>query len=215
MGLFAVLFAALAVWLLIWRIGRLSTGAALITGAALSLGLIGYSVSGSPNQPSAPVAKKAEPATLAPSQNNTREALIGKFGSEADSLAQADAYFRINRPDLAARVLQISLKKSPNNPALWTGLGNAMVGHGAGVLSPAAEYCYRRALEIVPDYPGALYFYGVALSDNGRRDDARSVFARLVQTIPVDAPFRSELMDQLRKADLLPQKTAPFGVAPK
>ncbi len=215
MGLIFAIVAALLILLLIWRIARLSQGAILIMGAALSLGLIGYAMTGSPNQPSALVAKKVDPAPLPPSQNSARDALMGRVGSDADSLAQADAYFRINRPDLAARVIQVSLRKNPDNPALWTGLGNAMVGHGSGILSPAAEYCYQRALQIVPDYPGALYFYGVALAENGRPDDARAIFARLVQTIPSDAPFRAGLISQLQQAGLLPQKKAPLGTVPK
>ena len=78
-----------------------------------------------------------------------------------------------------------------------------------GKLSPGADYAYRRALQIAPGYPGALYFYAVALAENDRAKEARPYFERLVETIPVEAPFRKSLIEDLDRAGLLPRKTAP------
>jgi cytochrome c-type biogenesis protein CcmH len=129
-------------------------------------------------------------------------------------MAQADSYFRIDRPDLAAAVLQRALKSNPNSAALWTGLGNAMVGQGRGVLSPAADYSYKRALKIAPGYPGALYFYGMALAQNGRAEEAKPVFRQLIATIPQDAPFRQKLLADLGRAGLLDNgTTAPAATS--
>jgi cytochrome c-type biogenesis protein CcmH/NrfG len=210
MALFAILFIAVATLLLMWRLGKLSSGASYVSAAGLVLGLVGYSMQGSPNLPSAPVASKALAPLQLPATNNAQNNLIGQVGPESQILAQADAYFRINRPDLAARVLQGALSKDPKNPALWTGLGNAMVGHEKGFLSPAAEYAYVRALQIAPVYPGALYFYAVALAENDRAKEARPFFERLVKTIPIDAPFRKSLIADLDRAGLLSQKTVPL-----
>lgn len=194
MALFVVLFIALVAILLLWKFGRLTQGALSVTGAACALGLVGYSLQGSPSLPAAPVARQPDTAPQSPIIDAKREALIGKFGAEADTLTQADAYFRIDRPDLAARVIRLALEKNPNSPALWTGLGNAMLGHGEGLLSPAAEYCYKKALGISPDYPAALYFYSTALIQNNRLDEARPVFRKFVLSLPEDSPIRRELM---------------------
>ena len=203
MALFAIVLIGLVALALLWKLGHLSKGALSVTGAGLALGLVGYALQGSPALPGAPVPAKAATPDPAVDQMAVRQDLIGKVGGEADTLAQADAYFRIDRPDLAARVIRLGLEKSPNSPGLWTGLGNAMVGHSRGLLSPAAEYCYRRALRLAPDYPGALYFYGLALAENGRIEEAKPIFVTLVRLLPVDAPMRAKLVADLTKAGLL------------
>lgn len=216
MALFAVVLIGLIVLALLWRIGRLSQGALSLSGAALSLGLVGYALQGAPNLPSAPVAAKPAMPDPAPDKSAVvREELIGKVGSEANSLAQADAYLRIDRPDLAARVLRLGLARAPKSPALWTGLGNAMVSHGKGLLSPAAEYCYRRALQLAPDYPGALYFYALALASNDRIEEARPVFMRFVRQLPLDAPIRAQLVDELVSAGIMTREDARPTAAAK
>lgn len=207
MALYIIIFIGLAATAFLWKVGRLSSGALSAAGAGLALGLIGYAVQGSPALPSAEVVAKAEPKAQ-PVGTAARDELIGKFGAEADTLAQADAYFRIDRPDLAARVIRLSLEKNPKSPALWTGLGNAMVGHGRGLLSPAAEYSYKKALRLSPDYPGALYFYALALAQNDRLDDAKPVFRRLVLSLPMEAPMRKQLLADLIASGLLTAEDA-------
>ena len=209
MALFAILFIAFVTLLLMWRLGKLSPGASYVSAAGLVLGLVGYSLQGSPNLPSAPVMSKPLPPVQLPAASTAQNNLIGQVGPDSQTRAQADAYFRINRPDLAARVIQGALNRDPNNPAVWTGLGNALVGHEQGFLAPAADYAYRRALQIAPGYPGALYFYAVALAENDRAKEAQPYFERLVETIPVEAPFRKSLIEDLDRAGLLPRKTAP------
>lgn len=203
MALFGVILIGLLTIALLWKFGRVSQGALSLTGAALALGLVGYSLQGDPNLPGAPVAPKPSAPAVPLADAGARGDLIGKFGAEAEAMAQADSYFRIDRPDLAAAVLQRALKANSNSPALWTGLGNAMVGQGRGVLSPAADYCYNRALKIAPGYPGALYFYAMALAQNGRVDEAKPVFRRLIAEIPMDAPIRQKLLADLSRAGLL------------
>lgn len=213
MALFIVIFIGLLAVLLLWKFGRLSQGALSIAGAALALGLVGYALQGFPNLPGAPVQPKPDASAAAPPEA-TRGALLGKFGSDAEAMAQADAYFRIDRPDLAAAILQRALDRNPNNPALWTGLGNAMVGQGHGLLSPAADYCYRKALKITPGYPGALYFYAMALAQNGRVEAAKPVFRQLLAVLPLDAPIRRKLVSDLQQAGLLNEnEAAPSAVA--
>jgi cytochrome c-type biogenesis protein CcmH len=214
MALFGVILIGLLTIAVLWKFGRVSQGALSLTGAALALGLVGYSLQGDPNLAGAPVAPKPEVPAMPLADAGAQGELIGKFGTEAEAMAQADSYFRIDRPDLAAAVLQRALKSNPNSAALWTGLGNAMVGQGRGVLSPAADYSYKRALKIAPGYPGALYFYGMALAQNGRAEEAKPVFRQLIATIPQDAPFRQKLLADLGRAGLLDNgTTAPAATS--
>jgi cytochrome c-type biogenesis protein CcmH/NrfG len=207
MALFLIIALSLLTLGLLWWLGRLSRGALSVTGAALSLGLVGYALQGSPNLPGAPVATKPDMPVPAAQNADVKGALLGKVGGEAETLAQADAYFRINRPELAARVLRLAIDKHPESPALWTGLGNAMVAHDRGLLSPAAEFCYKKALRLVPGYPGTLYFYAMALAENDRVEEAKPLFTDLISRMPSNAPMRAQLVADLTKAGLLESAT--------
>ena len=61
----------------------------------------------------------------------------------------------------------------------WLALGNYLMGHTEGVLSPAALYAYRRAAEVDPQHPGPAFFYGMALISNGKPAEGRALWARL------------------------------------
>lgn len=200
MALFVIIALGLVALALLWRVARLSAGAICLVGAALALGLVGYALQGSPALPASPAVPSAEARAEAQKDapDPTNE-FLGRFGGEADALKQADSYFRINRPDLAARVIKLGLAKNRNSPALWTGLGNALVAHGNGFLSPAAEFAYKRALRVAPGFPGALYFYGVALAENGRLEEARPILVALVKVIPADVPIRAQLVADLKR----------------
>ncbi len=207
MALFLIIAVGLTVLLGLWKVARLSTGAVLLVGAALSLGLVGYTLQGSPALPAAPVITKPQADVPLDDTQQASADLLGRFGGEAEALKQAESYFRIGRPDLAARVLKLGLSKNRNSPALWTGLGNAFVAHDRGFLSPSAEFAYNKALRLTPGFPGALYFYAVALAENGRIDEARPLFVSLVASMPPDMPIRAQLLADLEKMGVLKQGT--------
>lgn len=209
MSLFVIIVSGLLALGAMWKLGRLSTGAVFLVGAALSLGLVGYALQGSPALPASPAVKSPEAIAASNPSADPSNAFLGQFGGEAEALKQADAYFRINRPDLAARVIKLAIAGNRNSPALWTGLGNALVAHGQGFLSPSAEFAYKRAMRIAPGFPGSLYFYAVALTENGRIDEARPLFKQLLAAIPPDVPVRKQLIsDMLRLGVLKPDETA-------
>lgn len=204
MALFLIIGAGLIVLAVLWKLAALSRGAMFLVGAALSLGLVGYALQGHPGVASAfpQTGPEAQPAPSGNDDTASNE-LIGRFGGEAETLKQAEAYFKIRRPDLAARVIKLGLARNRNSPALWTGLGNALVAHSKGALTPAAQFAYDRALRMTPGYPGALYFYAVTLAENGRADEARPLFRQLLDGVPMDSPFRAQLESDLSRAGLL------------
>ena len=205
MALFLIIAVGLTVLLGLWKVARLSTGAVLLVGAALSLGLVGYALQGSPALPAAPVVTQPQADVPMDDTQQASADLMGRFGGEGEALKQAESYFRIGRPDLAARVLKLGLSKNRNSPALWTGLGNAFVAHDRGFLSPSAEFAYKKALRLTPGFPGALYFYAVALAENGRIDEARPLFVSLVASMPPNMPIRAQLLADLEKMGVLKQ----------
>jgi cytochrome c-type biogenesis protein CcmH len=48
-----------------------------------------------------------------------------------------------------------------------------------------------------PDHPGPPYFLGLALAQSGRFDEALTLWRRLLQNTPPDAPWRADLTDKI------------------
>lgn len=194
-----VAFAAIA-WLTSWK----SEGW-LALGAALLAGLAGYAMQGRPGLAGAPREAMGEPVYENPAALvETRLALSGRQGLPGDSLLlAADAYVRNGEFAGAAGILRGVVEKDPDNGEAWLALGNALVAHAQGTLSPAALYAYRRAGEAAPQSPGPPWFLGLALAQSGQFAQARAVWAQLLAQSPPDAPWRENLAAMLERLDAL------------
>ena len=81
------------------------------------------------------------------------------------------------------------MRRSPGDPQLWIGLGNALVDHARGI-TPPAELAYKRAEQLVPGHPAAPFFYGLALARSGNRTAAVQMWREILKTAPKDAQWR-------------------------
>lgn len=201
--LFVALMAA-AVFALLVFVLRIPKQGREAVGAALLLGVAGYALQGSPGKPGAPkqaVEKIAgNPAdTVAERRRMASEPLNpgNSWQVIADGLARHGQFAD------AAGVLLGAVEKDPKNADAWLAMGNAMVGHAEGTLSPAALYSYRKAAEADPTHPGPPFFLGMALAQSGRFDDARALWADLLARSPKDAPWRGDLEARLGQLDSL------------
>jgi cytochrome c-type biogenesis protein CcmH len=191
LGLSLIVAAAL------WRFGRLPKGGAELLGAALFLGVAGYAWQGSPGLPGKPTPPPED--SKVPDSNFAleREKLLGKFGNDADVLATADAFHRQGLNLYAIGVIRGALEKRPQSAALWVGLGNAMVIHGGGLMSPAAQLAFQRAETIDPTHPGPPFFMGLAYAQAGQLDRAEATWRGLLDRSPANASWRPELEQRL------------------
>ena len=169
-------------WLLRVRGGLLTASA-----AALLLGASGYALQGSPNLPGAPVAAD-EGHEFVP-LTDARHAFFGHFTPAESWLRMSEALERDGHSEDAVGILQNAVKRYPGDPQLWIGLGNALVDHARG-LTPPAELAYRRAAEMAPGHPGALFFYGLAMARSGDRGDAVVIWKQILASAPKDAEWR-------------------------
>jgi cytochrome c-type biogenesis protein CcmH len=169
-------------WLLRVRGGLLTASA-----AALLLGASGYALQGSPNLPGAPVAAD-EGHEFVP-LTDARHAFFGHFTPAESWLRMSEALERDGHSEDAVGILQNAVKRYPGDPQLWIGLGNALVDHARG-LTPPAELAYRRAAEMAPGHPGALFFYGLAMARSGDRGDAVVIWKQILASAPQDAEWR-------------------------
>lgn len=192
LGLVAITGAAL------WKWGKLPRSAFEPVAAALLLGLAGYALQGRPTEPGSPVAPRAEPASFDETQAETRAKMGGqRFGSAAQWLVAADGAMRAGVPQAAVTYIKSGLKEHPRDPDLWVGLGNALIVHNGGQVSPAATFAFQKAAEIAPQHPGPPFFMGLALAQSGQFAQARAIWTELLTRAPADAPWRADLESRL------------------
>lgn len=197
MGWITVLaFAAVALALL-WRYGRLSRTEVELAAAALVLGIVGYAWQGTPGEPGHPLASLEKPGVVDETAIASRRAMMGQFGTDAQWLDLADTMSRMGQTQTAVLAMRSGLRDNPNSPELWVGLGNALVAHGDGLVSPSAQFAFQHAARLSPKHPGPPFFFGLALAQQGRTEDAMIVWRGLLARTPADAPWRSDLVARL------------------
>ncbi|HEX7875928.1 MAG TPA: cytochrome C biosynthesis protein [Sphingobium sp.] len=186
-------------------VGRIPRAAWEITGAALLLGLAGYAWQGNPGLAGSPreVAKGDSGAEFDEQLAEQRRGMAERYGPAGQWLLLSDGLGRQGKTKESANVLLAGLKQTPNDPNLWLGLGNALVAHAGGVVSPGADFAYRRAMAIEPDAPAPRYFYGLALVRAGQLQAARELWAPLAESAPAGSRIKEELELNIARIDAM------------
>ena len=198
-----IVLISLAVFAVMVRVLKLPRNGWEWTGAALLLGLAGYALQGSPGQPGAPKPPVENPGTADAALITQRQTMGSAFGSGQSWLIVADGLSRQGQYGAAATVLRTAVQKNPKDADLWVALGNALVGHGDGFISPAAQFAFQRAATISPTHPGPPFFMGLALAQSGRLAEARAIWAKLLEQAPKEASYRGDLELRLARIDAM------------
>lgn len=172
-------------------------------GAALLLGVAGYALQARP-VPAAPKAAR-EQVTGDPAALVKARARVTNSGIPPTDrwVVVADALARNGQFADAAEMLRAATDEDPKNGEAWLAMGNALVAHADGQLTPASLTAFRRAAAAAPGHPGPPYFLGLALAQSGRFAEARELWRRLLDDTPPDAPWHDDLQDKLRRLDML------------
>ena len=208
LGFLLLLFGGL-VWL-----GKLPRGAYEITGAALLLGVAGYAWQGNPGMAGGSNETTEKPNSFDDSNIESREEMGERFGTAREWLVFSDALNRSGKHGAAANYLRNGVKEHPNDPDLWVGLGNALVVHAGGIITPAAQFAFQKAADISPEHPGPPFFLGMAYAQSGKIDQARAIWTELLERSPKDAPWRKDLESRLATMEQMqPSLPAPDNSA--
>lgn len=195
---------SIALMLALMFIGRIPRAAWEITAAALLLGLAGYAWQGNPGLAGAPrEAAGGKGATFDEQLAEQRRGMAERYGQAGQWLILSDGLGRQGKTREAANVLLAGLKQSPNDPNLWLGLGNALIAHADGVVSPGADFAYRRAMAIDPEAPAPRYFYGLALARAGQLQGAKELWTPLAQSAPAGSKIKAELELNIARIDAM------------
>ncbi len=163
--------------------------------AALMLGATGYALQAKPGLAGAPAASKAASVDEegVARMRELRGAMFGRFTSLDTAFFPADALIRTGNPDSAARLMIGAVRQEPQNAALWTWLGMALVEADQGAMSPAARLAFRRATALAPQHPGPFFFYGMAQARAGQSAAAVPLLQRAYQLTPEGAAYRADI----------------------
>ncbi len=178
-----------------WRPSRSNSGRALplrdmaAPGAALLLGLAGYAWQGHPG-----LAGHEVHATTAAKFDERlaekRRSIGERMGPASKWLIMSDGLALQGDTQDAANIIAKGLETMPDDPDLWVGLGNALLAHGSGRLTPAADTAYRQALALQPDGISPNYFYGLALAQSGQFEPAKQSGRSWPRVCPRSRPAR-------------------------
>ncbi|HKY82323.1 MAG TPA: cytochrome C biosynthesis protein [Sphingobium sp.] len=186
-------------------IGRIPRAAWEITAAALLLGLAGYAWQGNPGLAGSPreAAGRSSGSGFDEQLAERWRGMAERYGPAGQWLMLSDGLGRQGKTKESANVLLAGLKQAPDDPNLWLGMGNALVAHAGGVVSPGAEFAFRRAMAIAPDAPAPRYFYGLALAQAGQLQGARALWAPLAQSAPAGSKIKAELELNIARIDAM------------
>jgi cytochrome c-type biogenesis protein CcmH len=212
MGWAAMLVLTLLAGAGLWRFVGRDKAVLQLLGAALLLALAGYAWQGRPElegKPKPPPARQQLPDS---EFARMREDMLGRFDRASAWLTIAESYQRRGDTQSGAGVIRSALRDSPRDPDLWVGLGNALVVHADGMMSPAAQLAFSRAARIAPEHPGPRFFYGLALAQGGQFDQAEAIWRQLLAEAPAEAEYRrtiEERLHALEQARAMGQIPAP------
>ncbi|HEX6376003.1 MAG TPA: tetratricopeptide repeat protein [Allosphingosinicella sp.] len=198
MGWLLLVLLALAALVAVWRFSGLDRAGLQLLAAALLLALAGYAWQGRPGLAGSP---KPPPATQNLSDSafaQMRQGMLGRFDTADRWLTIAEGFQRRGDTRGGAGVIRSALREHPDNAILWIGYGNALVIHAGGLITPAAQLAFERAAALAPDHPAPRFFFGLALAQSGRLDEAERTWRTLVDGAPADAPWRAQVEQQLQ-----------------
>lgn len=174
-----------------------------LTGAALLVGIAGYALQGAPSLPGAPKAPVENKRAADEALLKQRQQMGDGFAKGQSWMILADGLARQGQFGAAAEVLRKGTQQFPQDADMWVSLGNALVGHSDGAITPAAQFAFQRAANIDPAHPGPPFFMGLALAQSGRLPEARAMWAELLARSPADAPYRADLVARLQRIDAI------------
>jgi len=220
MGWLIIAVLAVLVFAGLWYFLRREKTTLQFLGAALLVALAGYAWQGRPGMAGSP---KAPPVRQAQSESDfarTRQELLGRFDRGAVWLNMAESFQRRGDTRTGVEIVQAGLRDSPQDADLWVGLGNALVVHADGMMTPAAQLAFQRAARIAPEHPGPPFFYGLALAQGGNYAEAERIWRQLLASAPESANYRRNIEERLQAIDEarargeIPPAAAPAAPAP-
>ena len=169
--------------------------------AVLVFGLAGYAWQGSPEQPSSPKPEVTRAPQSGEQMVDLRNELFEQTAPKPRYMIVSDALASNGKFGDAAGALRRGLRENPEHLEAWIALGNALIGHAQGFVTPAAKEAYDRASALDDKSPIPDLFLGAAYMQSGEVIKARELWAARLERAPEDAEWRDNFKIRVERLD--------------
>lgn len=158
---------------------------------------------GSPRMGDFPLAER----TRAPAATEPLENLVAKVETHLEKnptdargwIVLAPVLARLGRYDDAARAYRNALTYGADSAERRGDLGEALTAAAGGIVTADAKAEFEHALKLDADDVKSRYFMGLAAEQDGRADDAATIWRAMLARAPGDAPWRSTVQTALSR----------------
>lgn len=174
------------------RAGRVLASIAVLSVPLVSWAL--YAAIGSPGLPSQPLAERLEKA---PGESTPEELIARAEKALAENPDDARGwgvlapiYVRMGRFDDAATAYRNAIRLAGEDAEKLSGLGEAILMAGGGVVTKDAEDTFNRALALDPKAAKARFFLALGLMQDGNAVQAADAWRAIAADEPANSPWR-------------------------
>ena len=180
---------------------RVAALAALVLLPAVAVAL--YVTLGSPDLPAAPLAGRAQ----APSASQSVASLVSQVEAHIERNPDdgrgwgvlAPVYLRLGRYDDAVEARARALALNGETADRQADLGEAKVAAANGIVTAEARQAFDRALALDPQLLKAKFYLGLAAEQDGKREEAASIWRAMLANAPADAPWIESVREALAR----------------
>jgi cytochrome c-type biogenesis protein CcmH len=174
---------------------RLRRAAAIVALLGLPVMAVGiYYPLGSPSMADFPLAQRARTPEATQSLDNLVaqvEQHLEKNPADGRGWSVlAPVLGRLGRLDEAVRAFRNSITYNGESADRRADLGEALVAAAGGVVTAEAKTEFERAMALNADEVKASYFLGLAAEQDGRAEEAASIWRAMLAKAPANAPWR-------------------------
>jgi cytochrome c-type biogenesis protein CcmH len=184
------------------RLAKQRRATILTVAIVLALGVPGlYVALGSPNIPGEPAFARVQhpegQQSIAGLVNQVEARLASNPNDGTGWEVVAPVYLRLGRFDDAVQARKKSLLINGESATRLADLGEAEAAAASGVVTADARAAFERAAALDPHEPKARYFLGLAAEQDGKAEDAASIWRALLADAPPGAPWASFVREAL------------------
>ena len=175
------------------RLRRAAAIVALLGLPVIALGI--YYPLGSPGMADFPLAQRARTPEATQSLDNLVaqvEQHLEKNPTDGRGWSViAPVFARLGRMDDAVRAFRNSITYNGESADRRADLGETLVAAAGGVVTAEAKTEFERAVALSAEDVKANYFLGLAAEQDGRAQEAASIWRAMLEKAPANAPWRS------------------------
>jgi len=182
---------------------RAVSAAAVLAVPLVSWGL--YGVLGSPDMPEQPLAGRLA--------KNPADSTVDELIARAEAHLAADpsdgkgwdvlapVYLRMQRFSDSATAYRNAIRLEGETAARQAGLGEALTAAAGGIVSAEAQAAFEAALKLDASNGKADFYLAMADSQEGRTEDAKARWHRMLASLPPESPWRRAAGEALASTD--------------